>query len=322
MKKIFIFSLFLYLPACGDSGTEKVSKGHRDAVRYECKDASDVKACGLQVMENFIESGNDFANLEDLTKAERKKIRLDCLQTKNFGLEAYNLCLEDLKVAAEDGTLWDKPKFTRKPQNNIEKLESITVRIDIIEKDNDGKIYLAGGGSGVTLDKDLLATNCHVALAALKPNRALVIKNINQENYAVAEIYKRAEEHDICIIKKINDSEFSFEMKPVRKLIKFNKLTKGSFVRAMGTPEGLEGHTDTGSINYLGLAGSSGHTRYGDYVISDDTKIISHDATIAPGSSGGPLFDKNGDLVGLNTFGGNLLNFAVSADHIKDLLKK
>ena len=53
-----------------------------------------------------------------------------------------------------------------------------------------------------------------------------------------------------------------------------------------------------------------------------DTKVINHSADIAPGSSGGPLFDKNGYLIGLNTFGDDKFNFAVSADHIKELLNK
>ena len=319
LRIFFVLGLFLVLSACGNSGDEKISKGHRDAVRIECKDSTDVKACGLQVMENFIESGNEFVTLEEQTKSERKKIRLDCLQSKKFGLEAYNLCLQDLKMAALDGTLWNKPKFKRKPQSNIEKLETITVRIDIVEIDKkNGKIYPLGGGSGITLDNELIATNCHVALVAYEePNRGLIIKNINQENYAVAELYKKAEEHDVCIVKKIQDSEFSFDMNPVKKLIKFKNLTKGSFVRSMGVPAGLEGHTDTGSITYLGYAKDMGTN-----VVTGDTKLISHSATISYGSSGGPLFDKNGNLIGLNTFGVDKLNFAVSADHILELLRK
>ena len=72
----------------------------------------------------------------------------------------------------------------------------------------------------------------------------------------------------------------------------------------------------------MGTAGKAGRTEYGDYVIADDTKIIEHSAKIAGGSSGGPLFDKNGYLVGLNTFGSATLNFSISADHIRDLLKR
>ena len=66
----------------------------------------------------------------------------------------------------------------------------------------------------------------------------------------------------------------------------------------------------------------TGRTKYGDYEIAKDTKIIEHSAKIAGGSSGGPLFDKSGDLIGLNTFGNTDWNFSVSADHIKELLDR
>ena len=115
-------------------------------------------------------------------------------------------------------------------------------------------------------------------------------------------------------------------MKSVKKLVKFKNLERGDFVRTFGTPIQLEGHTAKGEINYLGTAKEANITGYGSeedfYEISPSTKIISHSAQIAPGSSGGPLFDKNGYLIGLNTFMDSSFNYSVSADHIKELLKK
>ena len=52
------------LQACGSGDGGKVSKGHRDAIRFECRDSSDVKACGLEVRENFLEAGNEFTTFE------------------------------------------------------------------------------------------------------------------------------------------------------------------------------------------------------------------------------------------------------------------
>ena len=53
--------------------------------------------------------------------------------------------------------------------------------------------------------------------------------------------------------------------------------------------------------------------------------IIHHDAAIGKGSSGGPLFDVGGNLIGFNTYireegttGGFAI--AISADHIKYVL--
>ena len=65
-------------------------------------------------------------------------------------------------------------------------------------------------------------------------------------------------------------------------------------------------------------------------------KIIIHDAAMGSGSSGGPLFDIAGNLIGINTWvisskeaahgeGGYYVSGgfgnALSADHIKDVLK-
>ena len=313
----------LLLISCGDSGSQ-LSKGHRDAIKVQCEDTSNPKACSLEVRQNFLEDGNEFIILDDgeLNKDQVRAIKMECIVTKKFGLETYNNCLSEYKVAALDGKLFEK-KFKAKPKNNIETLEASTVRIDIFEVISEKDVKVLGGGSGVILDENLIVTNCHVTNAAKTNERAIVfIKNINKDNYDTATMYKEAPEHDVCIVKKDGRSEFSLKMKAVKKLIKFEKLSRGDFVRSLGTPANLEGHTAQGEIQYLGTAGKSGENKYGDYTIADDTKIINHSATIAPGSSGGPLFDKNGYLIGLNTFGSPAWNFAVSADHIKELLNK
>ena len=322
VKKIFIliFTSFL-LTACGNDGDSQASKGHRDAIKIQCKGDPDPKLCGLEVRKRFLEDGNEFVDLEELNKDQIKRVKLECIRVKKFGLESYNKCLNEYKVAALGGTLTEKT-FEPKPKSHVAKLENSTVRIGVIEGTSKEDAESVGGGSGVILDNRIIATNCHVALVKKNPNKesVILIKNINQKNYALAEIYKEAKEHDICLLKRVEDSEFSFKMSPVKKFIKFSDLEKGEFVRALGTPEGLEGHTASGEINYFGLAGDSGHTNYG-YEISPKTKIISHSAVIAPGSSGGPLFDKDGNLIGLNTFGNEKLNFAVSADHIREIWK-
>ena len=314
------------LQACGSGDGGKVSKGHRDAIKQECKESSDIKACGLEVRQNFLDDGNEFVIFEDLTKEQVRKIKLECMRSKKFGLESYNNCLDDYRTAALDGTLFTTT-IAQVPKSNIEKLEESTVVIVMFKDKGDQKPEVLGAGSGVILDNDLIATNCHVTNAVRNVARSVImVKNINQDTMDSASIYKRAPEHDVCIIKKDNLSEYSLKMRKIKKFIKFDKLSRGDFVRTLGTPQGLEGHTAEGSIQYLGTAGKAGWTQYGSkgdtYTINESTKIIEHSARIESGSSGGPLFDKNGHLVGLNTFGSDTLNFSISADHIKDLLKK
>jgi serine protease Do len=66
----------------------------------------------------------------------------------------------------------------------------------------------------------------------------------------------------------------------------------GQTVIAIGSPEGLEHTVTKGIISALG--------RQPD---ADRPMVYAQtDAPINPGNSGGPLVDRNGSLVGINTF--------------------
>jgi V8-like Glu-specific endopeptidase len=341
MKLFFALLIPIFLISCGDSNkkTEKVTKGHREAIKYQCSDASDVKACGLEVRRNFIEDGNEYENLAELNKGQVNKIKTECMRAKSFGLESYNNCLSDLRAKAEGGSLWDKSKnetiVVDKGGDHIDSLRAKTVVVQIIYEGANGDLLGGGAGSGVIVKKDLIATNCHVTNAAASLSKdyktAILVKEINKKNFAKVTLYKEAQENDICIVKKTKNSEaeFSFPNKPVKRLIKFDKLKQGVFVRTFGSPTGdddgvttFEGHTAEGTINYLGTVGKTSWSWSED--LSPETKLIVHSAAINFGNSGGPLFDKDGNLIGINSSGdpGGKFNIAVSADHVIDLLKE
>ena len=339
MKILFSIIAFLFLISCGDSNkkTEKVTKGHREAIKNQCSGASDTKACGLEVRRNFVEEGNEFENLATLDKGQINKIKTECMRAKSLGLVSYNNCLSDLRVKAEDGTLWKETDkiIAEKGGDHIDSLRAKTVVVQIIYEGNDGKVLGGGAGSGVIVRKDLIATNCHVTNRAKSLSKnyktAILIKEINKKNYAKVTVYKEAQENDICIVKKVKNSEaeFSFPNKPVKRIIEFDKLKQGVFVRTFGSPTGdddgvttFEGHTAEGTINYLGTVGDTNWSWSED--LSPKTKLIVHSAAINFGNSGGPLFNKDGNLIGINSSGdpGGKFNIAVSADHVTDLLKE
>ncbi len=59
--------------------------------------------------------------------------------------------------------------------------------------------------------------------------------------------------------------------------------------------------------------------------VYDDSgdKVLQISAPISPGSSGGPVADQRGEVIGVSTFnlrGGQNLNFAVPADYVIELL--
>ena len=70
-----------------------------------------------------------------------------------------------------------------------------------------------------------------------------------------------------------------------------DKARIGDWVIAIGNPFGLGGTVTSGIISARNR--SIGLTRYEDYIQTD--------ASINSGNSGGPLFDMNGDVIGINT---------------------
>ncbi len=76
-------------------------------------------------------------------------------------------------------------------------------------------------------------------------------------------------------------------------------LSVGQTVIAIGNPFGLSGTMTTGIVSALGRTLDSEHgAPGGGYFTAGD--IIQTDAAINPGNSGGPLFNLNGQVIGIN----------------------
>ena len=91
---------------------------------------------------------------------------------------------------------------------------------------------------------------------------------------------------DIAVLKIESKEKF----KPVR-FGDSDKARIGDWVIAIGNPFGLGGTVTSGIISARNR--SIGLSRYEDYIQTD--------ASINSGNSGGPLFDMNGDVIGINT---------------------
>jgi S1-C subfamily serine protease len=78
-----------------------------------------------------------------------------------------------------------------------------------------------------------------------------------------------------------------------------NSLKVGQTVIAIGNPFGLSGSMTTGIISALGRTlESQRDAPSGGFFTAGD--IIQTDAAINPGNSGGPLFNLNGEVIGIN----------------------
>ena len=137
-------------------------------------------------------------------------------------------------------------------------------------------------GSGFIIDKDgTIITNNHVIQGAED-----IFVTVNGEKEYQAVIVGTDPLSDIAVLK-INSKEI---FSPV-KFGDSDTARVGDWVIAIGNPFGLGGTVTSGIISARNR--SIGLSRYEDYIQTD--------ASINSGNSGGPLFDMNGDVIGINT---------------------
>lgn len=99
---------------------------------------------------------------------------------------------------------------------------------------------------------------------------------------------------------------------PVAPLGDSDSIKAGQWVMALGNPYGFEYSVTVGVVSAKGRELPA--TNFGDFIQTD--------AAIYPGSSGGPLFDLAGEVIGINTrvYTDTNLGFAVPINSAKEIL--
>jgi serine protease Do len=100
---------------------------------------------------------------------------------------------------------------------------------------------------------------------------------------------------------------------PVASLGDSDKLEVGDWVMAIGNPFGLEATVTVGVLS--GKGRTIGASDYDDFLQTD--------ASINPGNSGGPLFNTNGEVIGINTAivpGGQGIGFSIPINMARDVV--
>src|SRR6185437_4132559 len=155
-------------------------------------------------------------------------------------------------------------------------------------------------GSGFSVGDSVIATNMHVIEGA----SAARIKVIGRpETYTVGGVIGTNPTADLALLK-VNGLNA-----PPLQLGDSKKAAVGDHVCAVGNPEGLEGTFSEGIVS-------------GIRTVDADT-LLQITAPLSPGSSGGPVIDSNGKVLGIAvaTFKeGQNLNFAVPVSYLKALL--
>ena len=137
-------------------------------------------------------------------------------------------------------------------------------------------------GSGFIVDeKGIVITNNHVIQGAED-----IVVRVNGDKEFKAKVIGADPGMDIAVLQMETDEKFV----PV-KFGDSDKARIGDWVIAIGNPFGFGGTVTSGIISARNR--SIGLSRYEDFIQTD--------ASINVGNSGGPLFDMNGDVIGINT---------------------
>jgi serine protease Do len=163
-------------------------------------------------------------------------------------------------------------------------------------------------GSGFILDHGgYILTNNHVVEGADE-----IIVRLSDRRELLAELIGADERSDIALLK-VDASDL-----PVVKIGTSSDLKVGEWVMAIGTPFGFDHSVSVGVVSALGRSLPSEN-----YV-----PFIQTDVAINPGNSGGPLFNLDGEVVGINSqiysrTGGFMgLSFAIPIDVAMDVVSQ
>jgi serine protease Do len=165
-------------------------------------------------------------------------------------------------------------------------------------------------GSGFIIDgkEGLIVTNNHVIDGAEE-----IQVNLHDGTKLKADLVAKDLKTDIALLKVHSRKEL--------KAVKFGtsaNIRVGDWVMAIGNPFGLGGTVTVGIISAKARNINSGP--YDDYLQTD--------AAINKGNSGGPLFNMDGEVVGVNTAiisptGGSIgIGFAVPADTVAPVVQQ
>ena len=184
------------------------------------------------------------------------------------------------------------------PQQIAKKALASTVLL-LMEDANGQPLTL---GSGFFVRNSQVATNLHVVKGASRGYAKLVGQ---KTKYDIEGITAVDAEHDLVILK------ISVPEVEAIPLGDSDTIQVGESIYAVGNPRGLEGTFSQGIISSIRKVGID--------------KILQLTAAISPGSSGGPVLNDKGQVIGVSvaTFrSGQNLNFAIPSNYLEKLMEQ
>lgn len=192
------------------------------------------------------------------------------------------------------------PAFPEKPQAIADIFAQNADSVVVVAVKNKGE-WRAQSGSGFIASQDgVIVTDYHLVRRAKK----VLVKLHNRKSYKSARLVGADAAKDIALIK--------IDAAGLKK-VSFGdsqNVRVGEQVVSIGNPLGLEASVSDGLIS-------------GVREIAPGFKVFQISVPLSHGSSGGPVLNLKGEVIGVATAsqdGGQNLNFAVPSDYVKALL--
>ena len=189
------------------------------------------------------------------------------------------------------------------PQFDLNLIEEVTASTVLLVM-NDSNNNPISMGSGFFVHPNTIATNYHVIEGAAQGTANLVGM---PTKYTIDGVLAIDKDNDLALLKVTTSSG----IKPLCLIDDSDTVKIGETVFVVGNPKGLEGTLSDGIISSLRTL--------------ECKKRLQMTAPISPGSSGGPVLNRKGEVIGIavgfnQALDAQNLNFAIPANYLKKLL--
>jgi len=167
----------------------------------------------------------------------------------------------------------------------------------------------ASGSGFIISDDGYVVTNAHVIDSAAK-----IVVTLKDRRELDAKVIGVDEASDIAVLK------IDAKGLPAVTMGDSSELRVGQWVVAIGAPFGLEHSASQGIVSALARSLNQRNTTY--------VPFIQTDVAVNPGNSGGPLFDLDGNVVGVNSMiysrsgGYQGISFSIPANTVKNVVNQ
>ena len=256
------------------------------------------------------------SSLEDLDSFEKEFIdllqKLPNEEQEYYAKEVYKNgfsldLLENLKKGEEfeepalDWSKIKEPYQSTKEEKPIENLPSLIKRIKpsvvvVFTYDDKGEPLKFGSGFFISQNGDVV-TNYHV----IEESSFAEVKCSDGKTFPISYIVAEDEQNDIIRLSVDIPSKYVYPLSLTTTLPEI-----GERIIVYGSPLGLEKTVSDGIVSAI-------------REVSDYEKFIQITAPISPGSSGSPVLNMKGEVIGIATFQfveGQNLNFAIPSERI------